>query len=162
MCHKLTIWKTNKVAYYVEQYLRPPLPRSIWLASALFSSLIRLVVDYFLPLGGLPMQGCGNKDLCPFEEFKVNTTLPDVLPNMTFKMHSASPLAAIWWASPIMRSQEKIVKPHLKHDYNMLCKKPAAAAEEEPSSFSSKLNFFLDLLSRKGYRIKGQDVKTEL
>ncbi|VAI38983.1 unnamed protein product [Triticum turgidum subsp. durum] len=73
------------------------------------------------------MPGCGNKDLCPFEEFK-----------------------------------EKIVKPHLKHDYDMLCKKPAAAAEEEPSSFSSKLNFFLDLLSRKGYRIKGQDVKTEL
>ncbi|KAI4986028.1 hypothetical protein ZWY2020_018658 [Hordeum vulgare] len=73
------------------------------------------------------MPGCGNKDLCPFEEFK-----------------------------------EKIVKPHLKHDYNILCKKPGAAVEEEPSSFSSKLNFFLDLISRKGYRIKGQDVKTEL
>nr|ABJ98332.1 multiple inositol polyphosphate phosphatase PhyIIa2 [Triticum aestivum] len=73
------------------------------------------------------MPGCGNKDLCPFEEFK-----------------------------------EKIVKPHLEHEYDMLCKKPVAAAEEEPSSFSSKLNFFLDLLSRKGYRVKGQDVKTEL
>uniref|UniRef100_A0A453M8U5 Uncharacterized protein n=1 Tax=Aegilops tauschii subsp. strangulata TaxID=200361 RepID=A0A453M8U5_AEGTS len=58
--------------------------------------------------------------------------------------------------------QEKIVKPHLEHDYDMLCKKPVAAADEEPSSFSSKLNFFLDLLSRKGYRVKGQDVKTEL
>nr|ABJ98333.1 multiple inositol polyphosphate phosphatase PhyIIb [Triticum aestivum] len=63
---------------------------------------------------------------------------------------------------PFEEFKEKIVKPHLKHDYNMLCKKPGVAAEEEPSSFSSKLYFFLDLLSRKGYRFKGQDVKTEL
>ncbi|CAM0877301.1 unnamed protein product [Alopecurus aequalis] len=71
------------------------------------------------------MPGCGNKDFCPFEEFK-----------------------------------EKIVKPHLKHDFDMLCKlkKP-----EEPSSFSSKVcNFFLGLFLRKGYHVKAEDVKTEL
>uniref|UniRef100_A0A0A9F3I8 Uncharacterized protein n=1 Tax=Arundo donax TaxID=35708 RepID=A0A0A9F3I8_ARUDO len=73
------------------------------------------------------MPGCGNKDFCPFEEFK-----------------------------------EKIVKPHLKHDYDMICKiKPPV---EEPASFSSKVsNFFTGLFSQKGYRVvTAEGVKTEL
>jgi len=75
------------------------------------------------------MPGCGNKDFCPFEEFK-----------------------------------EKIVEPHLKHDFDMLCKlKKPEAATAEPSSLSSKLlNFFLGLFSRKGYHVNAEDVKTEL
>lgn len=73
------------------------------------------------------MPGCGNKDFCPFEEFK-----------------------------------EKIVEPHLKHDYDALCKiRPVA--REEPSSLSSRMsNFFLGLFSQKGYRVSAQDVKSEL
>lgn len=75
------------------------------------------------------MPGCGNKDFCPFEEFK-----------------------------------EKIVKPHLKHDYNMICKVKSPAASEEPASFASRVSsFFLGLLSQKGYRgVGAEGVKTEL
>ncbi|KAL5218129.1 hypothetical protein ABZP36_018813 [Zizania latifolia] len=73
------------------------------------------------------MPGCGNKDLCPFEEFK-----------------------------------EKIVEPHLKHDFDAVCKLKLVA-RQEPSSFSSKLsNFFLGLFSQKGYRVSARNVKTEL
>uniref|UniRef100_A0A0E0KKQ9 Multiple inositol polyphosphate phosphatase 1 n=1 Tax=Oryza punctata TaxID=4537 RepID=A0A0E0KKQ9_ORYPU len=73
------------------------------------------------------MPGCGNKDFCPFEEFK-----------------------------------EKIVEPHLKHDYDALCKM-RPVAREEPSSFSSRMsNFFLGLFSQKGYHVSAQDVKSEL
>uniref|UniRef100_A0A0D9VND7 Multiple inositol polyphosphate phosphatase 1 n=1 Tax=Leersia perrieri TaxID=77586 RepID=A0A0D9VND7_9ORYZ len=73
------------------------------------------------------MPGCGNKDFCPFEEFK-----------------------------------EKIVEPHLKHEFDALCKiRPVV--REEPSSFSSKVsNFFLGLFSEKGYHVSAQNVKTEL
>ncbi|KAM0927998.1 hypothetical protein ACQ4PT_002204 [Festuca glaucescens] len=74
------------------------------------------------------MPGCGNKDFCPFEEFK-----------------------------------EKIVQPHLKHDFDMLCKIKKPEATEEPSSLSSKLyNLFLGLFWRKGYVANAEDVKTEL
>lgn len=75
------------------------------------------------------MPGCGNKDFCPFEEFK-----------------------------------EKIVKPHLKHDYNMICKIKPPVASEEPASFTSKLSsFFTRLLSQRGYRfVNAESVKTEL
>ncbi|CAD6207307.1 unnamed protein product [Miscanthus lutarioriparius] len=75
------------------------------------------------------MPGCGNKDFCPFEEFK-----------------------------------EKIVKPHLKHDYNMICKIKSPAGSEEPASFPSRVSsFFLGLFSQRGYRAVGAEgVKTEL
>ncbi|PNT73893.1 hypothetical protein BRADI_1g03920v3 [Brachypodium distachyon] len=74
------------------------------------------------------VQGCGNKDFCPFDEFK-----------------------------------EKIVQPHVKHDFDVLCKIKKPVVTEEPSSFSSKLsNFFLASFSRKGYHVKAQDMKTEL
>ncbi|XP_062214164.1 uncharacterized protein LOC133915146 [Phragmites australis] len=72
------------------------------------------------------MPGCGNKDFCPFEEFK-----------------------------------EKIVKPHLKHDYDLICKVKPPVAREEPASFMS--NFFSGLFSQKGYRVvSAEGVKTEL
>jgi hypothetical protein len=60
--------------------------------------------------------------------------------------------------------QEKIVKPHLKHDYNMICKVKSPAASEEPASFASRVSsFFLGLLSQKGYRgVGAEGVKTEL
>ncbi|PUZ36364.1 hypothetical protein GQ55_9G032400 [Panicum hallii var. hallii] len=75
------------------------------------------------------MPGCGNKDFCPFEEFK-----------------------------------EKIVKPHLKHDYNMICKINPPVASEEPASFTTKVSsFFVGLFSQKGYRaVSAESVKTEL
>uniref|UniRef100_A0ACD5X5T2 Uncharacterized protein n=1 Tax=Avena sativa TaxID=4498 RepID=A0ACD5X5T2_AVESA len=75
------------------------------------------------------MPGCGNKDFCPFEEFK-----------------------------------EKIVQPHLKHDYDMLCKlkKPATGAEGTPSFISKLSNFFLGLFSQKGFHVEAEDVNTEL
>ncbi|CAD6215180.1 unnamed protein product [Miscanthus lutarioriparius] len=75
------------------------------------------------------MPGCGNKDFCPFEEFK-----------------------------------EKIVKPHLKHDYNMICKIKSPAASEEAASFPSRVSsFFLGLFSQRGHRAVGAEgVKTEL
>ncbi|CAL4945107.1 unnamed protein product [Urochloa decumbens] len=75
------------------------------------------------------MPGCGNKDFCPFEEFK-----------------------------------EKIVKPHLKHDYDMICKIKPPMAREEPATFSSKVSgFFTGLFSQKGYRVaSAENVKTEL
>ncbi|GJM97056.1 hypothetical protein PR202_ga13954 [Eleusine coracana subsp. coracana] len=76
---------------------------------------------------GLCMQGCGNKDFCPFEEFK-----------------------------------EKIVKPHLKHDYNMICKIKPPVAKGEPASFSSMVSkFFVGLFS--GYRVvSAEDIQSEL
>ncbi|KAK3148940.1 hypothetical protein QOZ80_3AG0210710 [Eleusine coracana subsp. coracana] len=73
------------------------------------------------------MPGCGNKDFCPFEEFK-----------------------------------EKIVKPHLKHDYNMICKIKPPVAKGEPASFSSMVSkFFVGLFS--GYRVvSAEDIQSEL
>jgi len=75
------------------------------------------------------MPGCGNKDFCPFEEFK-----------------------------------ERIVKPHLKHDYNMICKINPPVASKEPASFTTKVSSFLvGLFSQKGYRdVSAESVKTEL
>jgi multiple inositol-polyphosphate phosphatase/2,3-bisphosphoglycerate 3-phosphatase len=59
--------------------------------------------------------------------------------------------------------QEKIVQPHLKHDFDMLCKIKKPEATEGPSSLSSRLyNFVLGLFSRKGYHVMAEDVKTEL
>ncbi|GJN22875.1 hypothetical protein PR202_gb10479 [Eleusine coracana subsp. coracana] len=73
------------------------------------------------------MPGCGNKDFCPFDEFK-----------------------------------EKIVKPHLKHDYNMICKIKPPVSKEEPASFSSMVSkFFVGLFS--GYRVvSAEDIQSEL
>jgi multiple inositol-polyphosphate phosphatase/2,3-bisphosphoglycerate 3-phosphatase len=60
--------------------------------------------------------------------------------------------------------QEKIVKPHLKHDYNMICKIKSPAASEEPASFPSRVSsFFVGLFSQRGYHAVGAEgVKTEL
>ncbi|XP_040378547.1 multiple inositol polyphosphate phosphatase 1 [Oryza brachyantha] len=57
---------------------------------------------------------------------------------------------------PFEEFKEKIVEPHVKHDYDALCKiRPVA--REEPSSFSSRMwNFVLGLFSQNG------DKKTEL
>ncbi|KAL6638134.1 hypothetical protein ACP70R_025706 [Stipagrostis hirtigluma subsp. patula] len=75
------------------------------------------------------MPGCGNKDFCPFEEFK-----------------------------------EKIVEPHLKHDYNSICKIKPPVATEEPASFSSRMwGFLAGLFTQKGYRVvSAEGVETEL
>jgi multiple inositol-polyphosphate phosphatase/2,3-bisphosphoglycerate 3-phosphatase len=60
--------------------------------------------------------------------------------------------------------QEKIVKPHLKHDYNMICKIKPPVGREEPATFGSKVSgFFTGLLSQRGYRVaSAESVKTEL
>ena len=113
------------------------------------------------------MQGCGNKDFCPFEEFKVNTAWP-----LHFFLKDASPVLSITASHfkemgsyhPCLCLQEKIVKPHLKHDYNMICKIKSPAASEEAASFPSRVSsFFLGLFSQRGYRAVGAEgVKTEL
>ncbi|KAJ1283122.1 hypothetical protein BS78_03G104600 [Paspalum vaginatum] len=88
--------------------------------------------SYFIQVlhneASVSMPGCGNKDFCPFEEFK-----------------------------------EKIVKPHLKHDYNMICKIKPPVASVDPALFISKVSgFFAGLLSPKGYRVaSAESVKTE-
>jgi multiple inositol-polyphosphate phosphatase / 2,3-bisphosphoglycerate 3-phosphatase len=58
--------------------------------------------------------------------------------------------------------QEKIVKPHLKHDYNMICKIKPPAPKEEPVSFSSMVwKFFAGLFS--GYRVVStEEIESEL
>lgn len=63
-----------------------------------------------------------------------------------------------------MLVQEKIVNPHLKHDYDMICKIKPPVAREEPATLSSKLSgFFTGLLSQRGYRgANAESVKTEL
>lgn len=56
------------------------------------------------------------------------------------------------------------MKPHLKHDYNMICKMKPPVGREEPATFSSKVSgFFTGLLSQRGYRVaSAESVKTEL
>ena len=56
------------------------------------------------------------------------------------------------------------MKPHLKHDYNMICKIKSPAASEEAASFPSRVSsFFLGLFSQRGHRAVGAEgVKTEL
>lgn len=110
------------------------------------------------------MQGCGNKDFCPFDEFKVNTPLPPNVLQVSYqKKQSAFPCASHLMNVSSLHNQEKIVQPHVKHDFDVLCKIKKPVVTEEPSSFSSKLsNFFLASFSRKGYHVKAQDMKTEL
>ena len=55
------------------------------------------------------------------------------------------------------------MKPHLKHDYNMICKIKSPAGSEEPASFPSRVSsFFLGLFSQLYRAVGAEGVKTEL
>jgi hypothetical protein len=114
------------------------------------------------------MQGCGNKDFCPFEEFKVNTPRPTyVEPSHSRDIRHFFFLFPVIWRNVshwyvVWHVQEKIVKPHLKHDYNMICKIKPPLPKEGPAWFSSLVwKFFAGLFS--GYRVvSAEDIESEL
>ena len=119
------------------------------------------------------MQGCGNKDFCPFEEFKVNRMRPlHVSFLKDLHIYSSHSRYEGRFSLPVISKfllmlsvlQERIVKPHLKHDYNMICKINPPVASKEPASFTTKVSSFLvGLFSQKGYRdVSAESVKTEL
>ncbi|OUZ99161.1 Histidine phosphatase superfamily [Macleaya cordata] len=86
----------------------------------------------------VPLLGCDGSDFCPFEVFKVShpSNSQDTSGDETLTLNSVQRIYVL---------QEKIVNPHLAHNYNSLC----SAKLEEPQPISVTSKFFYWLFSKK-------------
>lgn len=118
-------------------------------------------------------QGCGQKDFCQFEVFKVRLK-KIIFYNFSLQAHfvcsfmvlilCSDTLYLFFFIMSIPYVQEKIVNPHLVHDFNSVCttkmKEPESESlPQKPCSFMCKLS---NLLGRKATNPLNEKWKNEL